>query len=114
MASSSLDTYVKLWNLDDLVEPPVSLNDNGGKVLTISFSPDGRYIVSGSDFEDGEVNLLARLTFVDNMVSQICNILHRNFTRNEWKIYVGDDIEYEFTCPEKDLGIGVEQKKKLK
>ncbi|MEE4115197.1 MAG: hypothetical protein V2I37_03460 [Marinilabiliaceae bacterium] len=114
MASSSLDTYVKLWNLDDLVEPPVSLNDNGGHVLTISFSPDGRYIVSGSDFEDGEVNLLARLTFVDNMVSQICNILHRNFTRNEWKIYVGDDIEYEFTCPEKDLGIGVEQKKKLK
>lgn len=111
MASSGLDGYVKLWNLDDLAEPPISLVDNGGMVLSISFSSDGKSIVSGSDAQTDEENLIVRPTHIDYMVSDICQIINRNFTNDEWKIYVGEDLGYEKTCDSKDLRIKVEEKK---
>lgn len=110
LATSSTDHFVKLWNLDDLAEPPIALDDNGGAVIAISFSPDGKVIVSGGDAVTDEENLLVRPTHVDYMVSDICTILNRNFTQDEWRIHVGEDIEYEVTCDEADLGIQVIKK----
>ncbi len=111
MATSSMDSKIKIWNREDLTEPPITLDDNNGYVLTISFSPDGKSLVSGADTKTGTDNLMLRPTRIDYMVSDICSILSRNFTDNEWRIYVGEDIEYEETCDSQELSIKVQQKK---
>ncbi|MEZ5012481.1 MAG: hypothetical protein R2744_13300 [Bacteroidales bacterium] len=36
--------------------------------------------------------------------------LTRNFTDEEWRRYVGSDIQYEETCDRKDLSIKVKEK----
>lgn len=110
MATGSTDGKVKIWNMEDLTEPPITLDDNnGGYVLAISFSPDGKALVSGADADTD--NLIVRPTRIDFMVSDICSLLTRNFTIDEWRIYVGEDIVYEETCESQDLSIKVKEKK---
>ncbi len=110
MASSSMDNYVKIWNYEDLTEPPISLEDNDGFVLALAFSPDGKLLVSGSAGNVNNTNLIARPTHADYMVEDICNLLTRNFTKEEWWRYVGRDIEYEETCKRNELSIKVQEK----
>ena len=110
MATGSTDGMVKIWNMEDLTEPPITLDDNNGYVLAISFSPDGKILVSGADSDSD--NLIVRPTRIDFMVSDICTLLSRNFTDDEWRIYVGEDIDYEKTCDAQDLSIQVQEKKK--
>lgn len=109
MATGSMDGLVKIYNLNDLTEPPISLDDNGGFVMALAYSPDGRVLVSGS--ESTTASLIARPVHVDYMVEGICGILSRNFTEMEWRRYVGADIEYEETCDMGDLRIRVQEKK---
>ncbi len=111
MATSSLDGTVRIWDFDDLTMPPIILEDNDGKVLAISFSPDGKVLISASESDLALSNLIVRPTHIDYMVGDICNILSRNFTESEWRINVGADIDYEETCESKDLSIKVQEKK---
>ena len=79
---ASQDGLVKLWNMEDLTEPPISLNDNeiGDKenkfVLAISFSPDGKDTCFREPDADTD-NLIARPTHTDYMVSDICSLLYQ-------------------------------------
>lgn len=111
MASSGFDGLVKIWNYDDLTEPPISLDDNDGFVFSLSFSPDGSLLLSGSSGNVDNRNLIARPTHVDYMVDNICTLLTRNFTMEEWWRYVGRDIDYEETCRKSELSIKVREKK---
>ena len=43
------------------------------------------------------------------MVEDICNKLSRNMTQDEWKVYVGEDIDYEETCTDNPFNIGVKK-----
>lgn len=47
LASGSADRTVKLWNLDEAVQP-VSLAGHSSLIDTVVFSPDGRTLASGS------------------------------------------------------------------
>ena len=108
MATASNDKTLKLFNIEDpadLTEPPVTFNDNEGFVLVMQFSPDGQLIISGA-FE-GNQNLVGRPTHVDYLVQNICNIVSRNLTKEEWT-YVGKDIPYEDTCQDKKYKIRVD------
>ena len=109
MATSSMDGSVKIWNMTDLTEPPIALNDNNGFVLALAFSPDGKLLLSGVDSETK--NLVARPSHVNYMVQDICSILTRNFTQDEWDRYVARDIEYEESCNTQELSIKVQEKK---
>ncbi len=110
MATSGMDKKIKIFNvkeLSDLTEPPVII-DNKGFVLVMQFSPDGQMIVSGESGDGG--NLMSRPAHVDGFVRDICNLVSRNMTQEEWNTYVGKDIPIEKTCPEKSVNIKVEQK----
>lgn len=110
MATSGMDKKIKIFNIrkpDDLTEPPVII-DNKGFVLVMQFSPDGQMIVSGESGDAG--NLMSRPANADGLVRDICNLVSRNMTREEWNTYVGKDIPIEKTCPEKSVNIKVEQK----
>jgi WD40 repeat protein len=106
MATASNDKTLKIFNIadiTDLTEPPINLTDYDGFVMVIQFSPDGQLIVSGSWEDRG--NLISRPAHVDNMVKDICTMISRNMTQDEWNIYVARDIPLEKTCADKSLNI---------
>jgi WD40 repeat protein len=104
MATAGNDRTLKIFNnLNDLTEPPVTLSDNEGFVMVMQFSPDGQVIVSGT-YERGQ-NLLSRPTHVDNLIKDICTLVSRNMTQEEWNVYVGKDIALEETCSQKGYNI---------
>jgi WD40 repeat protein len=108
MATAGNDNKLKLFNISDpadLSQPPVTLADNNGFVVAIQFSPDGQMIISG---ESAGGNLLSRPSHVDFLVQDICNIVTRNMTREEWNLYVGKDIPVEKTCLSNTYNIKVE------
>jgi len=106
-AASSYDQKVRFWEIADLTNPPVIMDDNQGYIFAIAFSPDGKYLVSASAEGD---NLISRPTSTTLLSGRICSLIDRNFTTDEWKTYVGSDIPYEKTClTVKKLNIGVKQ-----
>jgi WD40 repeat protein len=108
MATASNDKTLKIFNISDntdLTEPPVILSDNEGFVLVMEFSPDGQLLVSGT--YEGTQNLVSRPAHVDNMVNDICTLVARNMTLDEWNAYVARDIPFEPTCAEKGYNIKV-------
>jgi WD40 repeat protein/energy-coupling factor transporter ATP-binding protein EcfA2 len=109
MATAGNDKKLKIFNIEDptdLTEPPVTLSDNEGFVLVMQFSPDGQMIVSGES--GGGNNLIRRPSHVDYLVHDICNMVSRNMTQEEWNVYVGKDIPLEKTCQNKNFNIKVE------
>jgi WD40 repeat protein len=109
MATSGNDKELKIFNIKDpadLTEPPVSLVDNEGFVLVMRFSPDGQMIISGESASEN--NLKSRPSNVDYLVSDICKLVSRNMTSEEWSAYVGKDIPLEKTCEVKNYNIKVE------
>jgi len=108
MATASNDKTLKIYNIidiTDLTEPPITLSDNNGFVLVMQFSQDGQLIVSGT-YEKTQ-NLVSRPAHVDNLVKDICTLVTRNMTQDEWNTYVGKDIPLENTCSEKSYNIKV-------
>ncbi len=106
MATASNDKTLKIFNnIDDLTEPPITFSDNEGFVLVMHFSPDGRLIVSGT--YAGTPNLVGRPSHVDYMVDNICELVSRNMTQDEWNTYVARDIPLKETCTDKNYNIKV-------
>lgn len=105
MATASNDGTLKLWDTKDLTTPPINFNDNEGFVMTIEFSSDGQLIISGT--YEGATNLVGRPTYVDILARDICTMLSRNLTSDEWTTYVGKDIEYEKSCSDNEFNIKV-------
>ncbi len=97
LVSGSYDGQVVLWNLSDPSQP-VTMNDNTGFVFTVGFSPDGKYFLSGSAKEP---RLVARPGDVSGLASQICMLVKRDMTQEEWNTYVGNDIPYRNTCSDR-------------
>ena len=92
MATASNDGLLKMFNISDitdLTEPPVTISDNDDFVIVIQFSPDGEIIVSGTyGTNSSNKNLVSRPTHVNNLVKDICTLVTRNMTQEEWNTYV--------------------------
>jgi WD40 repeat protein len=110
MATAGNDRKIKIFNTKnpaDLTDPPVILADNDELVLVMQFSPDGQMIVSGE--AGGSNNLLSRAANADYLAKDICSLVSRNMTQEEWNAYVAKDIPLEKTCQVRNLNIKVEQ-----
>jgi WD40 repeat protein len=107
VATSGIDGSLKIWDSGDFTAIPVSLTDNGGLVLTFEFNPDGDVIVTGDISE--KKNLVARPAYADAFAADGCLYVTRNFTPDEWLAYVGKDIEYENTCPDRNHKIKIRE-----
>ncbi len=107
LATSSFDGKVLFWELANLTNPPIVMDDNSGFVFSLAFSPDGKHLLSSSAEEPRLIN---RPAMASMLASQVCGLVTRNFTKDEWKTYVGSDIPYEKTCPAVNkLEIGIKK-----
>ncbi len=93
MASSSYDGSVRLWNMGDLNTLPIVLDDHNTWATYAIFSNDDQYVFTG----DKVGNIRRYPLSVSRLIDGYCDYLKRTLTRDEWKNYVGEDIEYSPT-----------------
>jgi WD40 repeat protein len=103
---SGQSVTVKLWDLK-ATEPPLSLRGQGSRAIdSLAFSNDGSR-VAGLERSTGRVviwNLWSRTA------DYLCTRVWRNLSIDEWRLYVGESIPYERTCPALPSGPGVDRK----
>ena len=66
---------------------------HAGSVSAVSFSPDGRLVVSGS----GDKTARMHRWRPEDLIAEACSRLTRNLTKGEWRLYLGDE-PYQKTC----------------
>ncbi len=103
MASSSKDFKVRLWNYNNLKEQPIVLSDHDW-VWDVSFSPDDEQLIAGINSVRENIGstdhpIHAWPTRIETMSGILCSQVERNMTKDEWDIFVGEDLTYERTCP---------------
>ncbi len=103
MATASKDKTVRLWNLSKLNEQPIVLSDHHDWVWSIAFSPDDEQLLAGlqstaETLKGIEETIHAWPTKIETMSHILCGEISRNMTKEEWDLYVGDDLMYESTC----------------
>ena len=112
MATAGNDSCIRIFDTGDmagLTVLPVVFADNGGTVTAIAFSNDGQQIVSGIHGRD--MNLLSRPASTGYMVQDICSLVSRNLTEDEWNTWVGRDIPREKACRDIDFRIKIREVK---
>lgn len=96
LATASFDKTAYLWSMDELDELPTILDDHEGFVWDVDFSADNKYLVAS--IGTGSIKLWPLKP--DLMADGMCEMIFRNLTQEEWKTYVGTEIEYQRTCPD--------------
>lgn len=94
LASAGSDRLLQMWVLDFIEDLPIKMDNNNGFIWDISFSSDSKYLIAAG--HESEIRVWP--TDPQLLANQICPLLKRNMTEEEWKKYVGDDIKYENTC----------------
>ena len=95
---------IKLWKMSDLTQPPVVISDGSAPVVYLAFNEDGNAFLSATANE-----VTQRPAHVICMTDNICSLVQRNLSPAEWSAYVGRDINYEATCPDKTYQIKVRE-----
>lgn len=103
MATASKDKTVRLWNLNRLKEQPIVLSDHSDWVWSVAFTPDDEQLLasvhSSTETVKGiEHTIHAWPTKIPTMSNILCEDVKRNINKDEWEIFVGDDLPYESTC----------------
>lgn len=100
LAASSNDKSVRFWDMDNIYDLPTILGDHNDWVWSISFHPDGKYIMTGSG--DGLVRIFPLKAFEMALVINQ-EIEGNNLSETEWKQYVAleEIIPYRETLPGK-------------
>ncbi|MFW5761878.1 MAG: eIF2A-related protein [Cyclobacteriaceae bacterium] len=96
IASAGFDGRILLYAMDNLDELPITMRDHESYVWSITFNDSGKYLIAGG--KDGVVKIWPTNPSV--LAEQICGLLKRNLTKEEWRRYVADDLEYQYTCPD--------------
>lgn len=103
MATASKDKTVRLWNLNRLKEQPIVLSDHRDWVWSVAFTPDDEQLLASvhsatETIKGVEHTIRAWPTKIPTMSGILCDKITRNINKEEWEIFVGDDLPYESTC----------------
>ena len=94
IATASSDKTVRLWNVKNLTDQPITLTDFDQWAVSLSFSPDNSKILVGTERNQVKVFPTNR----DDMSGILCEkYITRDMTQKEWTTYVGN-LPYEKTC----------------
>jgi WD40 repeat protein len=94
LASAGYDRRLQMWVVDQEEDLPITMDNNNGNIWKIAFSRNSDYLLASCN--NGEIRVWQ--TNSRMLAEQVCPKLPRNMTPEEWKTYVGNDIEYESTC----------------
>ena len=96
LASAGLDRKLQMWVVDHEEDLPIVMDNNNGNVWRLGFAKGSDYLLASCN--NGEVRVWP--TNTRTLADQVCPKLKRNMTKEEWRIYVGDEkeIPYESTC----------------
>ncbi len=93
--SGSRDRTVRVWDVNRPEEEPILLDDHAAWVETVGFTPDSKWVLTGS--RDRTIKIFP--VSPDGMADRICEKLERSeMTDEEWKKYVGEDIPKTMVC----------------
>ena len=94
LISGGYDRKNLLWNLRRIKEQPIVWNDHQSFVLAVSFTPDGRRVITG------ELNNTMKLYERDmaSYANRMCSYVDRNLTEQEWASFIGENFNYQKTC----------------
>lgn len=95
---------VKLWTLADLSIPPATVSVDNSRILDLGFSKKGNAFLATT-----ATGIKMRPAKIQTMVADLCNKVSRNLTPAEWAAWVGLDIAYVPTCPDKTYQIRVRE-----
>lgn len=95
---------IRLWTLANLEQPPVIFTDGDKDVIRLAFSDNGDAFLSATGKD-----VIRRPAHMRCMTEGLCDKVTRNLTEQEWSAYVGQDIEYEATCPDREYQIRVRE-----
>ncbi len=95
---------IKLWTLSNLKQTPVVFSDSQKDVIRLAFCENGDAFLSATGHE-----VIRRPAHLRCMTIGLCDKVTRNLSEVEWSAWVGSDIEYEATCPEKGFRIKVRE-----
>ena len=94
LASAGLDKRLQLYVLEFPDDLPVVMDNNNGFVWDIQFTRGSNFLLAACS--ESEIRVWP--TDPALLAEQICPKLTRNMTQDEWKKYVGNDIDFEYTC----------------
>jgi len=94
LASGSFDGGLTLWDIETGLPLAPPLKVHAEPLTSLSFSPDGLTLASGS----AEAPLVVWSLDVRAWIDYACTAARRNLTDLEWKQYLGD-APYRETCP---------------
>ena len=104
MLTADSSGEIRLWTMANLAQPPVVFTDGGKDVLKLAFSDGGEAFLSASGSD-----VLRRPAHIRCMTEGLCDKVTRNLTEQEWTAFIGQDIEYEPTCPNREYRIRVRE-----
>jgi WD40 repeat protein len=85
---------VRLWDLREASSPPLIFRPGNAELRSVAVSRDGSLMAIGD--MDGRVWLYRLWSAA---ADYLCTQVTRNLSLEEWRIYVGDSVPYERTCP---------------
>lgn len=94
LASAGSDRLLQMWVIDFLEDLPIKMDNNNGFIWDIAFSHDSKFLIAAG--HESEIRVWP--TDPELLANQICPLLKRNMTEEEWTKYVGSDITFENTC----------------
>lgn len=104
MLTADYEGEIRLWTMANLDQPPVVFTDGEDQVIRLAFSDEGEAFLSAT-----RNDVIRRPAHIRCMTAGICDKVSRNLSEQEWSAYVGRDIEYEPTCPDKEYRIKVRE-----
>jgi hypothetical protein len=98
MATAAEDNTIRIWNLEQLNLRPILITE-GHRISRLAFSSDDTQILYALAVK--QVAVKQHPLDIKLMAATLCGALTRNFTPEEWTIYVANDLPYEETCAKK-------------
>ncbi len=98
VAVACSDSLIRVWSLNALNQPPRKIAGISN-LKNLSFTSDElSLLVFTSSANKNELTVNVFPLDSNEMATALCNQLKRNFTKDEWEIYVAADLPYEKTC----------------
>ena len=89
LISASTDGSIRMWNLNDPDNFPIVIQEPNRWVLSITLDSNNQLFAGCKERTFRKYPMQSQLLAYD-----LKNVIQRDLTREEWRRYVGEDIEY--------------------